>query len=289
MKAIFVSSIDYESPIQIGDHQLARKFATHGWKVAFLSLPITPFHLFSKNKNAIRRRMKSYLSAGYHYDIGSGKLWSYVPGAFLIPNNTKIINHRFIYENWQKTIFPSLINTLKKNGFGSVSLIHIRDPLQGFILSDIDHSYSLFRLADNDTGFSAYNDNYKKIEKRIAQSVDTILYTSRCLEDYIKELDPIQSNFLPNGVDNDFFEKADKSRPIEYQNIHNPIVVYAGSIDYWFDFDLVNQLVRDIPDLTFVIIGPNEKYANKFIPKKIFFYLVKYHTTNYQDIYIMQK
>ena len=49
-----------------------------------------------------------------------------------------------------------------------------------------------------------------------------------------------------------------------YKTINHPIVIYAGSIDFWFDFNLINRLSFDLPGFSFVIIGPNNKYKHKF-------------------------
>lgn len=267
MKAIFVSGIDYESPIQIGDHHLARQFAASGWDVAFISLPVTPFHLFSKNRLTIKRRFSNFFKGGVKYQYGEGSIWSYVPASLIIPKNNSIFGER-IYQNWQKTLFPQFRRLLTQNGFEKVGLVYIRDPLQSYILEFIDWDYSIFRMADNDAGFDSYNQFYENALRDLVKNVSLVLYAAKSLEDRVNSLKPNDSMFLPNGVEVNRFQKSKAKKPKEFQSIPAPIVIYAGSIDFWFDFDLVNTLCQNLPEVSFVIIGPKEEYAHKFIPKE---------------------
>jgi glycosyltransferase involved in cell wall biosynthesis len=265
MKAIFVSGIDYESPIQIGDHHLARQFASAGWDVAYISLPVTPFHLLSKNKSIIKRRFRNFVKGGIKYQYGNGSIWSYVPASLTIPKNNPLIGAR-IYQNWHKSLFPQFRKLLIQNNFDNVDLVYIRDPLQAYILNFVHGHYSIFRMADNDAGFDSYNKNYENALSELVKKVNLVLYSAISLKDRVNSLDPNNSMFLPNGVDLRHFQKPKDQKPHEFQTISKPIVVYAGSIDFWFDFDLINHLSQNLPEISFVIIGPNEEYAQKFIP-----------------------
>ena len=265
MKAIFVSGIDYESPIQIGDHHLARQFASAGWDVAYISLPVTPFHLLSKNKSIIKRRFRNFVKGGKKYQYENGSIWSYVPASLTIPKNNPLIGAR-IYQNWHKTLLPQFRKLLIQNNFDNVDLVYIRDPLQAYILNFVHWHYSVFRMADNDAGFDSYNKNYENALSELVKKVNLVLYSAKSLKDRVKSLGPNNSMFLPNGVDLQHFQKPKGQKPQEFQKIPFPIVIYAGSIDFWFDFDLINHLSQNLPEISFVIIGPNEEYAQKFIP-----------------------
>ena len=265
MKAIFVSGIDYESPIQIGDHHLARQFASAGWDVAYISLPVTPFHLLSKNKSIIKRRFRNFVKGGIKYQFGNGSIWSYVPASLTIPKNNPFLGAR-IYQNWHKSLFPQFKKLLIQNNFDNVDLVYIRDPLQAHILDFVHWHYSIFRMADNDAGFDSYNKNYENALSELVKKVNLVLYSAISLKDRVNSLDPNNSMFLPNGVDLQHFQKPKDQKPQEFQTISKPIVIYAGSINFWFDFDLINHLSQNLPEISFVIIGPNEEYAQKFIP-----------------------
>ncbi len=67
MDAIFFTSNYYTSPFQVGDHHLARAFAADGWRVAFISAPITPFHLFSSKQELLKERLHNYRQKGQNF------------------------------------------------------------------------------------------------------------------------------------------------------------------------------------------------------------------------------
>ena len=192
-------------------------------------------------------------------------IWSYVPSSLTIPKNNPLIGAR-IYKNWHKSLFPQFKKLLIQNNFDNVDLVYIRDPLQAYILDFVHWHYSIFRMADNDAGFDSYNNNYENALSELVKKVNLVLYSAKSLKDRVKSLDPNNSMFLPNGVDLQHFQKPKDQKPQEFQTISKPIVIYAGSIDFWFDFDLINHLSQNLPEISFVIIGPNEEYAQKFIP-----------------------
>ncbi len=258
-KAVFVSAIDFESPIQIGDHQLARQFAAHGWKVAFLSRPVTPFHFLSKEKEATSRRFANHRVGGIFHKIDSGEIWSYVPLALITPQHLPVLRNNWIYHHWQYSLIPNVTILLKNKGFAEVDLLFIRDPLQSYILQQIKATQSFFRLSDNDAGFETFNRFYADLEKETVQKVDRVLYSARELEGYVQKLNPKQADYLPNGVNFHHFAFSHSSCPDLYKNLKRPIVVYAGSIDFWFDTDLVLRLAKELKEFSFILIGPNQK------------------------------
>lgn len=264
MKALFISSLDFESPIQVGDHQLAKQFANHGWELAFISLVVTPFHVLSKNKNAVMRKLRNYINGGYSYSIGDGNLWSYVPGGFISPKIFTVSNLNFT-NTWHKLTTPNIKKILISKGFGKVDLLYIRDPYQLSILNLIDYDFSIYRIADNDENFSSSHVDFLSLEKSLTSKTNLVLYTARNLKEKVIQLNPENYSYFPNGVDFKHFEADKYSIPEEYKKIDKPIVVYAGSFDFWFDYDLINELALSLPDVAFVLIGPNEKYHHKFL------------------------
>jgi glycosyltransferase involved in cell wall biosynthesis len=60
---------------------------------------------------------------------------------------------------------------------------------------------------------------------------------------------------LPNGVNFSHFARPDVPVPPEYASIRRPIAVYAGYMDAWFDYALLNRAVAALPDVSFVLIG----------------------------------
>lgn len=260
-KRVLICCSNYwDSPIQVGDHHLARQFLRAGWKVGFISTPISPLHFLKQPiSQDLKDRWSSYSSGGtYHYNK---QLWSYVPGTLLAPQNKYLLRNKWLYQNWQKLTIPDVKKAVIEHGFDEVDLLYFRDPKQAFWLKELNHRASVYRIADHDSGFLAYNNEVNKLEQELASSVDTVCYTAHSLEKYVDILKPKQAFYLPNGVDFRHFFENNQGLPLEYKDLKRPIVVYVGSIEYWFDFNLMNFAAQSLPQVSFVFIGP-ELLAN---------------------------
>lgn len=268
-KAIFFSNIFYESPIQIGDHQLARQFARDGWQVAFISVPLTPLHIFSKERRLISQRFHNFSACGADYTIGSGSIWSYVPGAWLTPRNVPVLNAPQFYRNWQNWSLPGLLPELKRRGFAQADMIYFREPLFAGFIDRIPASRTVYRIADHDRGFKQFSPGLAANERRLAGAADLTVYTAHELEQYVAQLNPQRSLYLPNGVDYDFFQSGPYAPPPDLQAIKPPYVVYVGSIEPWLDIALLRQLATALPQVNFVLIGPGRLPADNQPPNLI--------------------
>jgi glycosyltransferase involved in cell wall biosynthesis len=78
------------------------------------------------------------------------------------------------------------------------------------------------------------------------------------LKSYAEGLGARRSLLLPNGVDLEHFSRPAPEPPPEYAALPGPIAVYVGVLPEWFHFDWVARAARELPSLSFVLIGPDE-------------------------------
>lgn len=256
-KVLMACSNNWNSPFQVGSHHIANEFIKSGWQVAFVSDPISPLHfLFPSDKNNILRdRFKVYKKHGLEeYD---GKLWAYVPGTLLAPHNRMILKNDWVQSNWEKLTIPNVIRLVKQRGFGEVDLLYLDSLNQSFWLDHIGAKKSIYRLADNNRGFDKYTGASRKLEEKVAERVDHVFYTSRELKNYFEKDKVKQMSYLPNGVNYQHFQNVTDDLPEEFLSIPEPRIIYVGAIDVWFDFELMNYLVKNMPDVYFTLIGPS--------------------------------
>jgi glycosyltransferase involved in cell wall biosynthesis len=254
-KTVLMACTNYwYSPFQVGSHHIAQGFMEDGWKVAFVSDPISPFHLLKAQNSQLKDRFALYRSRGrWLYDK---RLWTYIPGTLVSPNNKPILRSGFVNREWQRLTWPNVISTIEKNGFGNVDLLYIDSAIQAFWLEAIHYEKAVFRVADNQAGFAKFTPEMQAIEKRIASSVDLVVYTARELQDHIETLQPKNMLHLPNGVNFKHFECGAQLKPDDLKEISTPIAIYVGAMDVWFDFELVNYAATELPNVAFVLIGP---------------------------------
>lgn len=268
MDAIFFTSNYYTSPFQVGDHHLARAFAADGWRVAFISAPITPFHLFSSKQELLKDRLRNYLQKGQIYTIGEGEIHAYVPGAWLVPKNIPLLNSHSLHQKWHRLITPSLRKWLAQHGFSSPDLLYFSSSRYAPLLKEIPHRQSLFRIVDQEAGYSHYTREDEAQRSALAKEVDLVVYSAHSLAGLVKGLGPKHALYLPNGVQLDNFQDHKPPKPAEYTDIHNPIAVYVGAMHDWFDADLVNTLTDALPEVDFVLIGPEKEIRQKLQTRK---------------------
>jgi len=253
-RALMACSNYWDSPFQVGSHHLARGLVRAGYEVTFFSDPISPLHLCRGWTADFRSRLAIY-RAGGKFDL-EGRLWTYVPGAFLTPHNKPILRSESVQRNWHRWTWPSLASMIKKRGFDQVELLYVDSIQQSFWLDLIGHDRSVYRVADYNPHFEKYTRAARTMEEEMARRVDLVVYPSRQLHAYVEELGATRSLFLENGVDFDHFARK-MSPPPEYRHLHGPIAVYVGVIPEWFHFAWIERAATLLPDMHFVLIGPD--------------------------------
>lgn len=278
-KVLFAANNFWNSPFQVGTHELAKQFLKNNWDVAFVSDPISPFHLLSKNKDLIKERLNIWRSGGIRH---STSLWTYVPFSIFSPANTLLLRSKFVFKNWYKFSIPNCINKINEEKFNNVDLLYIDSLYQSFWLKEIKYKKSIFRIADDNTGFSRYKKNIvDKIEGEIASAVDMVVYSAQTLKKKVEELNPKFSFYLPNGVDYNHFATNKGTLPVEFKSIPEPRIIYVGAIDNWFDFNLINLACKSLPEYNFILIGNTTLAKDKLIDNPNLFLL---GTRPYKDV-----
>ncbi len=259
-KALMAVGNYWTSPFQVGSHHIARSLVKNGFEVAFISDPISPFHRLAGINEDYKRRFDLHRTGGI-WDLDH-RVWGYVPYTIFSPHNKPFLSTKCVADNWHKLTMPNIINLVKKTGFNNVDLLYLDSPAQAFWVDKIKHKKAIFRIADRNDGFGKHTKAIYRLEKKLARQVDTVVYTATTLEDYVKNLNPKSMFYLPNGVNFGHFANKKLPIPLDMQDIPKPIAIYVGAMDVWFDYNLVNQAAKNLPHISFVLIGP-EKLARE--------------------------
>ena len=261
----------WHSPFQVGSHHLARGFVNAGWDVAFVSDPISPWHLGGCDLEQLRQRYELYASGGER-DL-DGHLWAYVPGALVTPHNKPILRSRWVTRTWAQVAWPRIGRVLQHAGFADVDLVYCDSAVPFSWLREIPHRKAIYRMADHYSAFGKFSTALAESELDLARWVDVVVYAAHTLEERVKAMHPRSMAHLPNGVNFDHFFRKHEQRPSEYHTIPRPIALYVGAMDVWFDWDLLNFSVDQLPDVSFVLIGPDERARKMLRPAKNLFML----------------
>ncbi|MFC1496862.1 glycosyltransferase [Verrucomicrobiota bacterium] len=260
-KIIICAPHVWNTPYKVGCHHYTRCFSDKGWDVAYLSAPISPFHilyyLFSSRRTGMHmpQRCNSWRKGGEY----AGKAWTYVPFGFIPVANCFPFNTSWAIRNAGKALVPSLKKKLKQKGFDRADVIWIDSPLFGYLLDMIPHKRSVLRVADNLSGFPELGRNVIEAENKLAGQVDVVAVTSALLEKQVAEAGAREIVRLPNGVDFGCFANDTHPEPVDITSIPRPRAVYVGSIERWFDDSLLTYAAQHRSNISFVIIGPHKK------------------------------
>ena len=96
------------------------------------------------------------------------------------------------------------------------------------------------------------------------KSADLVLATADTLLKKAKEYND-NVILVPNGCDYQYFSTRQR-KPVYYQKLLKPIVLYSGAIATWVDLKLIVRSARSCPEYEFVIIGAD---FNTEFPKDI--------------------
>ncbi len=246
----------WDSPFRVGSHHLARGFIRDGWRVAYISDPISPFHWLSDHSDELRERFRNYRTGGVSQL--DGRLWAYVPAALLTPHNKPLLRTNWVSRHWPLISWPNVVTMACSKGFGDVDLLYLDSVAQRFWVDKLEARRSVYRVADRSSGFLKSTRATLDAERELAQSVSLVVYTAHSLQSHVESLGPKKVLHLPNGVDLDHFVNGDRSMPRELVGVRRPIAIYVGALDVWFDYDLINFATRRLPDVSFVLIGPDD-------------------------------
>lgn len=107
----------------------------------------------------------------------------------------------------------------------------------------------------------------EKLDVKMCNKVDYVLCSAKSQYDKRHHLNP-ETYFVPFGVNFKHFNQTLNShpdKPHDWPRSSNNygVIGFAGTIDWRFDFDLVEKLACNNKKLTFVLVGPYRDYGFK--------------------------
>ena len=260
-KLLYAALNAWTSPIRVGSQAIAKQFVRNGWEVAYVSAPITPLSWLRPSKREFAWRKAEHQKGG-GWDL-DGKLWHYVPFAWIAPNNRLPTRSRWLFDHWHSLTAPNLLAAVREQGFGEVDLLILDTIYQPFWLDKIRHRRSAVRLADYNAGFPGYGYGAKTSEEKIIRHADYVVTASAALRELAIAKGAKQAFYMPNGIDFERFEKSNFTRPQEYGSFKGPIAIFVGAIGEWVDLSLISACAKARPDVDFVLIGPGPDNSNR--------------------------
>lgn len=262
MKIVFLSHTSRNSVYKVGSYHLSNE-AIKISEVLYINPPLTPLHY-----------LKALINREYRQTVFKAK----IKHPRIIKEKNGIINYTPFkilsfrkFFGLERTLFAEKSEiswvhkrTLRRLGFDKVDIV-IQDNLNLTFFRNIIKSNSwIYRPTDDILSMPNQSKKYLKIEDLVVRFSDKIIVTSTKLKEIIKLRYGIKSNILHNGINLEELKAMSTDIPKEltsiYENKDKIIVVYIGSLDERFDFELIKYCARKLPDHLFIIGGSNTSH-----------------------------
>ena len=258
MTVLMACTHHWDSPMQVGSQNLGRQFLKNGFRIGYLSAPLTAMHLAKFSNRELWHRFKKCIS---RHREPAGELAEIIPFALIAPAARPILNSSAVNAGWYKTAMPRIIRRLEARQLISPDILYIDNLAYWFLADLLNPDKIVFRVMDNYMGVPGTGSATRKAFARLCSRADLVVYTARELKKLIEPYNPRSSLFVPNGVELDRFAGDDAAVPDEYRDINNPIAVYVGDMDVRFDLELLLSVAEKLKHVSFVLVGPGRRVA----------------------------
>jgi len=129
----------------------------------------------------------------------------------------------------------------------------------------LDH-YRLvcYDLMDHFEVFSGKFDyrRFEVWEHELLKMSNVVFYSAESLREYAASRTQARMVSLPNAGDAEFFRHQAATLPVpaDIAAVPGPRVGFVGAIFRWLDFNLMAQVMKSMPEVSFVFIGPVENW-----------------------------
>ena len=177
------------------------------------------------------------------------------------------ITSRKFGRNWRlnRWINTALLRRcVKKLGMREDLILWVYDPEQEYLVGKLGEKLVLYDCVDIVSAFPCYADpdlrsNVIEEEERLVRGADLVLATTDAIYQEKKELNR-NTYLVPNVGDFEHFSSArdpDLGTADDVGRLKKPVIGFIGAVtDYKLDISLLEEVARDRPDWSIVLIGP---------------------------------
>lgn len=204
-----------------------------------------------------------------------GKLKSWSLPESVSETNLKVIspvslpwNHIEVIRKMNKAFGLSKLKrvTEAKGSLKRISLTTVPNACDW--VGNLGESLKVYYCTDDYTLWpGAHRETVIAMEKELLSKIDLFVGVSEKLIE-LKKPKGIPSLLLPHAVDSTHFQQALKPLSPEERLFSFPAIGFFGTIDERIDFELVQFLAEQRPDLTLVFIGPLQYFPESLKRKK---------------------
>lgn len=246
-----ISSIDWDFIWQ-GHQEIMSTLAAQGHRVLFVeNTGVRAPKL--RDMPRLRQRMRNWAKGTRGFREERPNLFVFSPIVLPLPYSrvARWINRVFLVHlirRWMRAV-----------GFSRpVAWTFLPTPLAHGLLDHLDPALTIYYCIDDLASSSPDARRISSSEEAMFRRADLVFVTS----DKLRQRASLASSavhFFPFGVKFEAFDAARRlpnEAPADFATIARPIAGYVGGLHQWVDQDLVVDVARRLPDVSFVFVGP---------------------------------
>jgi glycosyltransferase involved in cell wall biosynthesis len=240
LKILYFSLIDwdfiYQRPQHLAERLSSKNDFTYVQPFGLRNLRFSDFHRVFRRFQSLFKRLD--VKRGLHI-----KDFFFIP--IIAPSITKIN--------------PFLLRYQMNSHVDSETIIWVTypSPLMPGILEGMKYGALVYEMMDDYPKVHPRSEeDIRRVEAWFVDKAALVITTSEALAEKAERIKKgVRIRVIGNGVDYDFFNNGPKVRPLEFKGLEK-IIGYVGTISEWIDFELVDYLAENRPDLNFIFVGP---------------------------------
>ena len=246
-----ISSIDWDFIWQ-GHQEIMSTLAAQGHRVLFLENTGVRSPKLS-DLPRLRQRIRNWWRSTRGFREERPNLFVYSPIVVPLPYSSiaRWINRTLLIQ--------SIRRWMRAVGFGRpVVWTFLPTPLAHELIDQLDPLLTIYYCIDDLASSSPEARRIAASEVAMFKRANLVFVTSEKLRARAA-LASTKVHFFPFGVRYQSFEDARlaaRNPPADIASLRRPIVGYVGGMHQWIDQDLVADVARRLPDVTFVFVGP---------------------------------
>ncbi|MBZ5560504.1 MAG: YdcF family protein [Acidobacteriia bacterium] len=246
-----ISSVDWDFHWQI-HHELMSTLAAQGNRVLFIENTGVRAPGVSDMRR-VRQRIRNWWHSTKGFRLERENLFVYSPLFLPFPY--------WWLARWlnRHVFFRPLRRWMAATGFRQpIVWTFLPTPTARDLIREVDPSLTIYYCADDFSASSHAARRIKQSEARLLAEADLVFATSQRLLERAQRHTSRAQRF-PAGVNYDQFAAvaaAPDGVPADLKALKRPIAGYVGALHIHLDQQLIADLARRMPDVTFALVGP---------------------------------
>jgi uncharacterized SAM-binding protein YcdF (DUF218 family)/glycosyltransferase involved in cell wall biosynthesis len=255
---VCISSVDWDFHWQI-HHEIMSTLAAHGNRVLFIENTGVRTPGVS-DITRVGHRIRNWWRGTKGFRLERENLFVYSPLLLPFPYSriARWVNRHMLFRPLRRWM---AVMEFRR----PIVWTFLPTPIARDLIRELDAGLTIYYCADDFAASSHAARRIRRSETQVLAEADLVFVTSQKLFDRARQQTTRVHRF-PAGVNYEQFAAvgaAADAVPPDLKALRRPIAGYVGALHVWLDQELVADLARRMPDVTFALVGPTHSDTSR--------------------------